>query len=353
MPIQSRWKIAIPSVSLPTYLFTSPTAPLPTTPALISTAAPEAHFLTMSSYRLWSQRLALGLQKAGLQPGDRVLLYSGNTLFFPTVLMGVIMAGGIFTGANPTYVARELAHQLRDSGARFLLCAESSLPTGLEAAASAGLPRDAVFAFDSGAATFEGRGADVGAVRHWSALLAGAAEAAAFAWAELSTAEELGRPVALNYSSGTTGVPKGVTITHANYVANCAQTAWLARLDPLYELRRARSRYLCFLPMYHAMAQTLFCVSAPGHGVPVYLMPRFDFLGMLEVVQRFRITDLILVPPVVVTMAKHPATRNFDLSSVERVGSGAAPLGREVCAELETLWPEGKINVKQGWGMTE
>ena len=77
-------------------------------------------------------------------------------------------------------------------------------------------------------------------------------------------------------------------------------------------------------------------------------MPRFDFITVLEYVQRFRITDLILVPPVVVMMAKHPRTKEFDLSSVEHVGSGAAPLGREVCVELEKLWPEGVINVKQG-----
>ncbi|OCL01979.1 acetyl-CoA synthetase-like protein, partial [Glonium stellatum] len=191
-------------------------------------------------------------------------------------------------------------------------------------------------------------------VRHWSALVGAEELGRRFRWVEPRGPQGLAATVvALNYSSGTTGVPKGVMISHANYVANCVQTAWLARRDPGFEERRARARYLCFLPMYHAMAQTMFCVSAPRDGVPVYLMPRFDFLGMLEAVERFRITDLILVPPIVVAMAKHPAAKKADLSSVERVGSGAAPLGREVCAELEKLWPEGKINVKQGWGMTE
>jgi 4-coumarate--CoA ligase len=82
-------------------------------------------------------------------------------------------------------------------------------------------------------------------------------------------------------------------------------------------------------------------------------MPKFDFIQMLEYVQKYRITFLILVPPVVVAMAKHPITKKYDLSSVENVGSGAAPLGREVCVELEKLWPDGRVNVKQGWGMTE
>lgn len=102
-----------------------------------------------------------------------------------------------------------------------------------------------------------------------------------------------------------------------------------------------------------AMAQTIFGVNALKENIPVYVMSKFDFIQMLEYTQKYRITFLILVPPVVVAMAKHPITKKFDLSSVEHVGSGAAPLGREVCVELEKLWPENRINVKQGWGMTE
>lgn len=114
-----------------------------------------------------------------------------------------------------------------------------------------------------------------------------------------------------------------------------------------------RARWLCFLPMYHAMAQSIFGIMALKLEIPVYMMPKFDFVGMLENVQRFKITYLILVPPVVVAMAKSPLTRTYDLSSVEKVSSGAAPLGREIAAELEKLWPPGMVNVKQGWGMTE
>ncbi|KAJ9638944.1 hypothetical protein H2199_006805 [Coniosporium tulheliwenetii] len=333
-----------------------PQRPLPEKPLLISANDPT-HYLTHSTYRLYSQRLALGLQRAGLQPGDRVLLFSGNSIFFPVVLMGVIMAGGIFTGANPGYVARELAYQLQDSGATFLITAEASLATALEAADAVGMRHDRIFVFNDNE-TDEASGPNVQqdrpkGVRHWSHLLAPASSARIFAWEALTTPSQTSRTIALNYSSGTTGPPKGVEITHHNYVSNTAQTVALARLAPDFEAMNARARWLCFLPMYHAMAQTIFCVAAPLRGIPVYVMPKFDFLGMLEAVQKFRITDLILVPPVVVALAKHPAARKFDLSSVERVGSGAAPLGREVCEELERLWPPGKINVKQGWGMTE
>ncbi|KKY17027.1 putative 4-coumarate- ligase [Diplodia seriata] len=357
MPIKSRYQVDIPAVDLATYIFQSPTASLPGHKAFLDATSPEKYFLTFPDFRLWTQRFAAGLLAAGFQPGDRLLLFSGNTIFFPAVLVGTVMAGGIFTGANPTYVARELAYQLRDSGARFLICAEQSMATGLEAARSIDMAEDRVFAFDDGRTTFEGVGKGVHGtgVRHWSALLASPDAGARFAWQKLTTPAELQRTVVLNYSSGTTGVPKGVEITHRNYVANTHQTLSWARMDPLFAERTARSRYLAFVPFYHAMGQTIFCAHAPLIGIPVYVMQKFDFTRMLDCIQRHRITDLTLVPPVVVALAKHPLVADYDLSSVERVACGAAPLSREMCAELERrLSPDGlRVNVKQGWGMTE
>lgn len=359
MVLKSRWTFDIPQVSLPTYLFDSPTADLPRTPAFIDAKDPEKYNISTHNYRLYGQRLAVGLLRAGLQPGDRVLLFSGNTLFFPTVLIGIIMAGGIYTGANPTYVARELAYQLKDSGAKYLLCAEASLDTGIAAAQEAGLPASSVFVFDDGIATFEGRTTEKhaptlgGTIRHWTTLLASESEGAAYAWPDLRTPAELDTVIALNYSSGTTGLAKGVMITHANYVANSAQQMWISTIASDWVQRQPRIRLLCFLPMYHAMAQALFCINAPKMRLPVYVMPRFDFVQMLQCIQTYRITDLTLVPPVIVAMAKHPAVKQFDLSSVEKVGSGAAPLGREIAEEFEKLWADRRVHVKQGWGMTE
>lgn len=289
-----------------------------------------------------------------------MLLFSGNDLLFPVVYLGIIMAGAIFTGANPSYVARELTYQLKDSGAKYLLCAEESLDTGLEAARMAGLGLDRVFVFNKDIYEAE-RGllssssADQKGHQNWANLVASKKEGEKFCWEELPTQQLASRTVALNYSSGTTGVPKGVEISHKNNIANTLQFNHLFYLNPDHEERNLRARWLCLLPMYHAMAQNILISMALKREVPVYIVKKFDFVKMLEYIQRFRITDLILVPPIVVMLAKHPAARSgkYDLSSVETIFSGAAPLGREVCEEVEALWEDGRVNVKQGWGMTE
>lgn len=281
------------------------------------------------------------------------MLYSGNTLFFPVALIGVIMAGGIFTAANPAYTAREVAYQLQNSGARFLICAEAAIDVGLDAASQAQLPRENVYVFDEGYDTFEGRGKSTKGCKHWSALFSSVETGKKFEW---RTGEQyIYDTICLNYSSGTTGLPKGVEITHKNYISNAIQHMYLTELkDDYEELKRANElRWMCILPMYHAMAQTIFCVGAVAKRIPVYIYRKFDFVAMLEGVQKFRISELMLVPPIVVAMAKRPETKKYDLSSVRGVGSGAAPLGREITVEFEKLWPAGQINLKQGWGMTE
>ncbi|KAL7778180.1 hypothetical protein CFE70_004857 [Pyrenophora teres f. teres 0-1] len=284
MVIKSRFSAPIPQVSVPTYIFDSPTAPLPNQPAYISCDSPEKYQISLPEYRLYAQRFASGLLRMGLQPGERVLLFSGNTLFFPSVVMGIIMAEGIFTGANPSYVARELAYQLKDSGARYLLCAENSLDTGIAAAKEAGMAASQIFVFDDGIATFEGRkvecSTELGHIRHWTELLDSPERGAAYAWPELKTKDEVDRVIILNYSSGTTGVAKGVMITHRNHIANCVQTIHVNSKRENYEESQKRARQLCLLPMYHAYAQS-------------------------------------------------------------------------VSVEFEQLWADRKVNLKQGWGMTE
>ena len=187
--------------------------------------------------------------------------------------------------------------------------------------------------------------------RHWTELLQGnKSRAEAWDWTEPADPGET--TCCLNYSSGTTGVPKGVEITHRAYVANgvgvLANTSRMADFEAYAE----RAKGLAFLPMYHAYAQTFFIANYPHLGSEVYVMSGYDFEKMLQHVERFRITSLTCVPPIVVSIAKSPLTKKYDLSSVEGVGSGAAPLAREVAEEVERNVLKG-LTVRQGWGMTE
>lgn len=350
MVIESRWTVPIPNCSLQKWVLESSFEPLPETPQFIDPERPETHFITKSDYRLWSKRLALGLTRAGLKPGDRVLLYSSNNLFTPVAFMGILMAGGVFTGANPSFVARELAYQLKDSGASFLLASDASMEIAVEAAAEVGLPKSRIFTFDATVLDAKLGKARLGS-QHWTSLLASKEDGMKYDWVEPTDAETT--TCALNYSSGTTGVPKGVEISHYSYVANGLGVNYVDRLDPEYDEKNKRARRLGFLPMYHAFGQTYFICNFPKEGIPVYIMPSFNFEKMLQYIEKFRVDILTAVPPIVVLLAKSELSRKYDLSSIEVVGSGAAPLGAEITDEVLKLWPPGAVDVRQGWGMTE
>lgn len=212
MPRRSRWRIEIPKCSLPTLILKSASEPLDEErPCFLDADRPDTRYLTQSNYRLWCQRFALGLSKTGrFEKGDRLLLFSGNDLFYPVVFMGTVMAGGIFSGANPSYLATELAYQLKDSGARLLLCAKSSMETGVQAARMAGIPTEDIFVFDGDmnddAATAAGQ-SDNGPYCSWKKLLASPEDAKTYEWEDLRCPEDACQStMALNYSSGTTGL---------------------------------------------------------------------------------------------------------------------------------------------------
>lgn len=363
MVVKSVYTIDIPQHSFSTLIFGDPADVLPDDkPCIMDHVNPETRNFTRHTFRLWSQRFAAGLQKAGLAKGDRVVVFSTNCLFYPVAFMGVIMAGGIFSGCNPTYSALELAHQIKDSDPKFVLSqGGDAMKTCLEAAKKVGSGHEMrTFAFDDrhfghdNLAKVQSREGDLGCP-HWSSLFVSEEEGAKFAWDPLRGPNEArDTAMALNYSSGTTGLSKGVEITHQNYVVNVLQYHNNMIQDVEYESKhRSKERHLCFLPLYHAMSQMMMLGVCQYRDAPIYIMEKFDFETVLRNVEKYRITHLNLVPPVMVMLAKRPETKKYDLSSVVSVGSGAAPLSREVSVEVENLWPKGVINIKQGWGMTE
>ena len=195
MVISSRFHAEVPKCSVQQWIFGSPSGPLPDKRAFMDADAPEKNYLTFHHVRLLAKQFAAGLIHHGLKPGDRVLMFSANHLYFPPMTLGIWMAGGIFTGANPSYTARELAHQIKDSEASIVIAATDSMKTALEAAKIAKLSGDRIFEFDGVLDSSRSKS------QKWTDLLATLEEGEAFKWIEPSDPEST--TCSLNYSSGT------------------------------------------------------------------------------------------------------------------------------------------------------
>ena len=201
MVIKSRFQDSPPNCSIQQWLFGSSAGPLPDQKAYIDPEAPDSQFLTYAQLRSLSKRIAAGLLKHGLVQGGRVLLSSANHLNYPAVVMGIWMAGGVFTGANSNYTSRELAHQLQDSEASILIADSNRLEVALEAAERAGLPKNRIFAFDGNLAVSKTPGYGPLGREHWSKLIAEEEEGEKFEWAEPEDPKQT--LCSINYSSGT------------------------------------------------------------------------------------------------------------------------------------------------------
>ncbi|KAJ4345225.1 uncharacterized protein N0V89_011354 [Didymosphaeria variabile] len=352
MPVRSRWTIPVPEESVQKWVFGSSFDALPDIKAYIDADHPDTRYLSLSHFRHTAKRIALGLQKAGLSPGDRALVFASNSIQYPALFMGIIMAGGIFTGASPGFGAAELAYQLKDSGARFIIAQQSSLTVAVEAASKVGITTDHLYSFDGSIAP-AGESKSNG-ITHWSALLSDTAEAERFGWVEPVNPRET--TCCLNYSSGTTGLPKGVEITHHAYIANGEAHVHMEMRKSLAKVKPATGikTSICFMPMYHAAGQTVFAVNNPKMRVSTYIMPFYDLEKFLKHVEEWKVSSLGLVPQVVLQLAKSPLVARYNLDSVDDVVCGTAPLAPEISREFEQrIWPGGDNFVRQGWGMSE
>ncbi|GJE94646.1 acyl--CoA ligase [Phanerochaete sordida] len=343
---------AYPAESLFTFLFRTHFADhAPTAAAFID--APSGAVLTRGELRDLSLEFAHGLRhafaRAGgvrLRRGDTVLVLAPNCLAFPVAMAAVFAAGLCLAPASPALTPRELAAQWADCRAAAVLVHPDAVPHVLQMFAlldvDLGAARRRIVVMDwlpgaprKGPSDF---------VCMSDLLGKGTSEEEKF------TGEQVDETVILCYSSGTTGKPKGVETTHKSLVSS------LTSNSACYPtLRSAAPKALGFVPFYHIFGMVQVQLAEFFRGVPVVVMPGFEPTAFCQYVERYRVTHVCVVPPVLLTLLHHPALAQYDVRSLEYMMSGAAPLSlsllKALAARLTGLG--ANVSIIQGYGLTE
>ncbi|KAJ5562418.1 phenylacetyl-CoA ligase pclA-Penicillium chrysogenum [Penicillium sp. DV-2018c] len=304
--------------------------------------------------------LARGLSKEfGWAPNqgsewDKTLaVFTLNTIDSPPLFWAVHRLGGVVSPANASYSADELRHQLLDSKAKALVTCLPLLSISLEAAAKAGLPKNKVYLIDLpeqilGGAKPPAEFKTVAQILEAGKSLPPVEE---LKW---SAGEGARRTAFLCYSSGTSGMPKGVMISHRNVIANVLQ---IATFELSYRLRvdgvtPVTEIGLGLLPQSHIYALVVIAHAGAYRGDQTIVLPKFELNSYLNAIQQFKITSLYLVPPIIIHMLSTQDTcSKYDLSSVQTLFTGAAPLGMETAADFLKYYPN--VLIRQGYGLTE
>jgi acyl-CoA synthetase (AMP-forming)/AMP-acid ligase II len=291
-------------------------------PALVDAAS--GRVLTYAQLGAAVERVAAGLAELGFGRGDVLAHYAPNLPEYAVAFHAVASLGGVNTTANPLFTADELSTQLSDCSASLLVTVPPLLDKAIAAAERTGVEEVFVYGEAEGATPF-------------ARLLESERQPPPV---RIDPSSDL---VALPYSSGTTGLPKGVMLTHRNLVANICQMVAAHRVVE-------DDRVIAVLPFFHIYGLVVILNMVLSRGATVVTMPRFELQAFLAALQDHRITRVYVVPPIALALAKHPLVDEYDLSSVAIVLSGAAPLG----ADIETACGERLgCKIVQGYGMTE
>ena len=253
-------------------------------------------------------------------------------------MFGALRAGGVVSGASPAYNVEEMTYALKVADAKFLFTVPGSMDVAAEAAKNAGISKDRVFLLEGkmqGHTTMselleigKSYGAD-GQIEQFR-LPAGKKNKDVCAF--------------LSFSSGTTGLPKAVMISHANVMAQCFQ---IRQITP-----STLRKILAVLPLFHITGLVHQLHLPILLNANVYMLPAYTMDAMLKTVQDYKLEEMLLVPPILIRIVREQDTlKKYDLSSVKRFSSGAAPLSAEILQLLEKTFPGSGF--KQGYGMTE
>ncbi len=283
--------------------------------------------ITYAEYGDLVERLAKGLIAAGLQPNEVVAIYLPNSWEFCAAYHATTLARAIPTLLNPSYREKEVRYQLENSGATFLI-SDAHLVEGMNLA---GLPLRRIFSTHQPSPSLE----DFATLFSKSSALIAASDE--------SPDAALG---ALPYSSGTTGLPKGVMLSHFNLVANLFQT-----IGPQAADIRHDDVMLCFLPLYHIYGLNVALNPCLALGATIVLMPRLNVPHLLGLLVSEGVTMMPVVPPALNAMNQAAEAGQFPSQHCVRwVKGGAAPMAPELARRFRELTG---ILVCQGYGMTE
>lgn len=270
----------------------------------------------------WTSRFAGGLRAVGLQPGDRFAVYLPNLPQFVIAIWGGFKAGCVPTPMNPTLKKREIIHQITDSGAKLIIAPVFMLEEVEKAAAElAGLK---VFVVGPGSTH---RNFDE-LVKHPPQFV-----------------ERTDDDIALQpYTSGTTGKPKGVLLTHKNLSSN------VQSVMKLFAKTGSAERLLVPIPMFHITGMTVLMLSPLSWGATIYPMLRWDAEQAMQLIQEHKITSMVCVPTLYIDLLNHPKADQYDLSSLKLCSSGGAKMPVPV---IEAMEQKLGVTVYEGYGLTE
>jgi len=305
--------------------------------------------------------LAKGLSKElGFKPNegtewDKVIgVFSVNTIDTLPLAWATHRLGGIQTPANAAYSAAELVHQLKDSGAKCMFTCLTLLETAKEACTAVGIPESRIYILplpEVATPGLSGRG-----FKTVDDFVREGSREPALDQLDWKQGEGARRTAFLCYSSGTSGLPKGVMISHRNVIANTMQIAVHDKAWRETQIEPGNHEYtetaLGLLPFSHIYALVATCHISAYRGDRVIVLPKFEMKTCLGAIQTYKIQMLYLVPPIIIMFTKSkPTLDQYDMSSVKNIFTGAAPLGEETAQDLQKLFP--KWAIRQGYGLTE
>ena len=262
-------------------------------------------------------------------------IYAPNDIDFGPLVYGVFFAGGIVSPANPAYSPDELAFQLKNAGAKALATTKTFLPAAQKAAEQSGVPADRIILI--GEERDENH-----KVKHWSNIRK-TSGASRYRRRKLDPENDL---AFLVYSSGTTGLPKGVMLSHRNIIADLC----LIHGSVGHHYASGQDKIIGVLPFFHIYGLTGLVHQPLHRGIELVVMPTFDLKSFLQTIQEQKITFIYVAPPVIVRLARDPMVQQYDLSSVRMITCGAAPLTKEL---VDTVYEKFKIRINQAYGLSE